>query len=372
MRIGVMLRSIDENQGIGIYTRNLMPRLLKLDRQNEYVLIYRTDRHLGRFAEFRNVREVVLGLPLTALWDQIGVPWLARRYDLDLIFNTKFTVPLLTRRQTAMMLHGSGWFTHPEFYHWLDVAYIRLFMPRYCRKADHLISNSALTTNDFVAFLGIPPEKITTLHLAADDFFKPVTDRRRLDEVRAKYRLPERFILSVTKYFPGKNVPTLIEAYRRLPPEVRGRLVLVGRGVDRYLDDLRLRGTPLERDILTPGWVDQEDLPAIYSQAEVLAFPSLYEEFGIPVVEAMSCGCPVVGSKTGAIPEIADGAAHLVDPEDADQLAGALRRVLQDSDLRRAMIRRGLERARHFDWDEHARATLEVFRRLDLAHIKAG
>ena len=362
MRIGVMLRSIDEDQGIGIYTRNLIPRVLESDPDTEYVLIYRTPRYRGHFARYPNAVEVILDLPNKAIWDQLGAPWLARRYGMDLIFNTKFTVPLFTGRRAVMMLHGSMQFVHPECFNPLDIAYLHRLMPLYCWKADHLISNSWLTTNDFVERLNVPPEKITTIHLAADEHFTPVTDPQRLAEVRAKYKLPERFVLSVTKYFAGKNTPALIRAYADLPPELRSALVLVGRDVDRYLDDMRLRGTRIAQEIVTPGWVDQRDLPAIYSMADVFAFPSLYEEFGIPVVEAMASGCPVVASNTAALPEVAGDAGLLVAPTDIPALTEALARVLQDDLLRARMRARGLERARQFSWRQHALRTIQVLR----------
>lgn len=360
MRIAVMLRAMDENQGIGIYARNVLPRMLQADPDTEYVLIRQTAKYRGRFAAYPNAIDVELDLSAKGLWDQVGVPWIARKYGVDVIFNTKFTLPLLDSRPAAMVLHGSMQFVHPELFHPVDIAYLRALMPVYLRRATHLISNSQLTTDDFIERLHVPPEKITTLHLAADDHFAPVTDSAVLDGVRQKYRLPERYILSVTKYFPGKNVATLLEAYATLPAGSRPPLVLVGHNVDRYLDDLHLRNTPLARDIVLPGWVDQRDLPAIYSMADLFVFPSIYEEFGIPLVEAMACGCPIVGSNTAAIPEITAGAAQLVDPRDAEALADAMQRVLEDCALRATFRERGFARARKFSWAEHARGTVDV------------
>lgn len=364
MRIGVMLRSIDEDQGIGIYTRNLIPRLLQHDPNTEYILIYRSPRFYGQFASYPNAVEVLLDVPTKSLWDQVGTAWVARRYDVDLIFNTKFSLPLLSTRRSVMMLHGSMQFVHPEFFQPIDIAYWNHFMAWYCRKADHLISNSALTTRDFIERLRVPPEKITTIHLAADDHFRPVKDPHRLAAVRAKYKLPPRFVLSVTKPFPGKNVSTLVRAYAALPATLRSALVLVGRGIDRYLDELHLRHPQLAGEIVTPGWIDQCDLPAVYSMADVFAFPSRYEEFGIPIVEAMACGCPVVASNTGALPEIAGDAALLVNPTDVAELSHALERMLDDSLLRARMRTRGFARVRRFSWDAHTRRTLKVLRRV--------
>ncbi|HEX5436710.1 MAG TPA: glycosyltransferase family 1 protein [Gemmatimonadaceae bacterium] len=355
-----MLRSIDEDQGIGIYTRNLLPRLLEADPETEYILIYRTPRFRGSFAGYPNATEVSLDMPTKLFWDQVGSPWTARRYGIDLLFNTKFTVPFLTGRRPVMMLHGSMQFVHPEYFGRVDIAYLRRVMPLYCRKAVHLIANSELTANDFADRLHVPQEKMTVIHLAADDHFRPVEDPEQRAAIRARYHLPQHFVLSVSKYFPGKNVPSLIRAYAALPPTLRSGLVLVGAGVDRYLDDLGLRDTPLAREIITPGWVDQHVLPTIYSMADVFAFPSSYEEFGIPMVEAMACGCPVVASSTGALPEVSDGAALLVDPFDLPGWTDALTRVMESAALRARLRQRGLARARHFSWREHAIRTAEV------------
>jgi len=365
MRVGIMLRTIEEDHGIGMYTRYLIPRLLRLDPDVDYVLIYRSERHRGAFSHFDNVVEVVLRMPTKPLWDQVGVPWLARKFDLDLVFNTKFTLPLLTGRHSVMTLHGSDWFTHPEHYHSADVHYIRQFMPRYCRKADHLIANSEFTAKDFVRLLGVPRSKITTIHLAAADYFKPVTGQEEIARVRRKYDLPSSFVLSVGKYSRQKNVGALIQAYGRLPPAVRSRLVLVGPGLDRYPIELGLGGSEIEAEIVTPGWIEQADLPAVYSMADLFVFPSIYEGFGIPVLEAMSCGCPIVASNTGALPEITDGAASLIDPQDLDQLARAIQELLERSELRHDLSRRGLERAADFGWEKHAVKTLEVLQRVN-------
>lgn len=363
MRIGIMLRSVEEDQGIGIYTRNVVPRLLDLGLGTEFVLLYRSRASVGRFGERDNVREVVLDVPSKPLWDQVAVPRAARRHGIDVLFNTKFTVPLMTSASTAMMLHGSEWFVYPQFYPRLDVRYIKTFMPLYCRKADHLISNSYLTTNDFVSVLGVDESKITTIHFAADDHFTPVTDSTELARVRGTYSLPSSFLLTVTKYYPGKNVPRLLKAFERIVERADCPLVMVGRNVDRYLQDVELESLARKR-IITPGWVDQGDLPAIYSLANAFVFPSIYEGFGIPVLEAMSCGCPVVCSNTGSLPEVGGDAVLLVDPFDVEELGDAMLRILKDSHESERLRARGLDRARQFSWDVHAERTLEVLRGL--------
>jgi glycosyltransferase involved in cell wall biosynthesis len=365
MRIGVMLRGIGERQGTGIYTQNIVDHLLPLDRHNEYVLFYRDPSLLGRYAAFGNVTEQVLSAPNKALWDQLAVPPAARRAGVDLIFHPKFTVPFFTRRKTVMTIHGASWFVRPDLYaNKLDLAYVRAVMPLYCRKATAILSNSNLTTQDFVRILGVPAAKIHTVHLGTNAAFQPIADRAALEAVRERYKLPERFIVSVIRYDPRKNFENLIAAFRLLRRRGPAKLVVTGLGVEKYREEYRLDEDGTAQDVTFVGWVDQATLPAFYNLATCLFFPSVYEEFGIPVCEAMACGCPPVVSTTGALPEIAGEAGVLADPFDPAALAAALERVWADPAERAALSGRCVERAREFTWARCAEKTLAVLNSL--------
>lgn len=360
MRVGVMLRTMDEQQGIGIYTQNLMDALLALDTRHEWVLFYRNPRWVGRYASRPRVREVVVKAPNKALWDQVMIPLAARRADVDVIFHTKFTVPFLTRRPTVMVLHGASWYTNPEVYKPLDIWYVRRFMPLYCRKAAAIMSNSDCTTRDFVRLLHLNPAKLHTANLAAADRFRPISDPAALADVRARYHLPGRYVLSVIKYDPRKNFGNLIEAFRRAHAQTGCDLVVVGRNVERYRADYGLDSGAFGRHVHFLGWVEQPDLPAIYNQAECLFFPSIIEEFGIPVCEAMACGLPMVVSRVGAPPDIAGEAGIFVDPHDPAGMADALVRLLTDPELRAEKRALALARAQEFSWRKCAEETLKV------------
>lgn len=364
MRIGVMLRAIDEKQGIGIYTQNLMDHLLPIDTKNEYILFYRNPKFLGRYAKYGHVREKLVEAPNKAIWDQVKIPLEARREGVEIIFHTKFTVPFFTRRKTVMTIHGASWFVHPELYKRYDIIYIRALMPLYCKKASAILSNSDLTTKDFINILGVDPKKIRTTHLAADDRFKPVKNTEFLSKVKKKYHLPDRFILSVIKYDPRKNFKNLIQAFKICHDRIPCKLVVVGLGCEKYREEYKLGEIGLEKDVLFLGWVEQDELPAIYSMAEFLFFPSVYEEFGIPVCEAMASGCPVVASKTGALPEIAGDAGVLVDPMDPLEMAEALYRCCTNEELRKDKAKKALLRSQEFSWDKCARETLALFESL--------
>jgi glycosyltransferase involved in cell wall biosynthesis len=240
-------------------------------------------------------------------------------------------------------------------------------MPLYCKKAAGVISNSDLTTQDFIRIVGVNPEKVRTAHLAADDRFQPVEDQDVLAWTRQKYCLPERFILSVIKYDPRKNFGNLIRAFQICHERVDCKLVVVGTGCEKYQEEYQLDNLGLSQDVHFLGWVEQEELPAIYTMADFLFFPSVYEEFGIPVCEALACGTPMVVSKTGALPEIAGEAGILVDPFNPLEMADALYRLWADCNLRQDKRGKALLRSREFSWEKCARETLAVLERVGRA-----
>jgi glycosyltransferase involved in cell wall biosynthesis len=360
IKIGVMLRALDQKGGVGVYSQNLMDHLLEIDRTNQYVLYYAKPKFVGRYGHHRNVQERFLRAPNKAVWDQVAVPRAAKRDEVEVLFHTKFTVPLLTRCRTVMAIHGASWFVAPELYGKLDVMYVRAVMPLYCRKADGILSNSQLTTDDHIRILGVSEEKIKTILLAADDSFKKITDPAELEATRQEYDLPERFMLSVVKHDPRKNVPNLLESFRICRQSTECKLVVVGIGCEKYREECGLVEKGIDDDVIFLGWVANKRLPALYNLADFLFFPSVYEEFGIPTVEAMACGTPVVVSRTGALPELAGDAGLLVDPDDPTDMAEAIRRMWTDDMFRAEMAQRASLRAEVFGWDKCARQTLAL------------
>lgn len=365
MRIAMMLRSLDERFGIGVYTRNILDSILELGHGHQFILFFRSEKHLGKYASHPNVEEVLVRARSKLLWDQVAIPLASKRAKADVLFHTKFTVPLFNRTKTAMVLHGASWFVHPELYqNKLDLLYIRMMMPLYCRRADAIIANSDLTRRDFIDKLRVPPAKIRTIYFGRNPTFKQIEDRNKLAEVRSKYDLPDHFILTVSRYDPRKNFCTIFEAFTKCRDAGVLKLVAVGKDSWRYKSECGIVRSGFENDLIFPGYIEQEDLPAFYNLATVFLFPSVYEEFGIPLVEAMACGCPVVASNTGAMPEITAGAALLADPFDAHRMAQDVDRLVDDIEFREAQIEKGLKRARQFSWQTAAQETLEVLESL--------
>jgi len=240
MRIGIMMRSADEAGGIGVYARNIVEELLRLDSQNQYILFYKSDKHYGRYKGYPNCQEILMVGKNKAIWDQVKIPLAARKEKIDLIFNPKFTVPLFTKCKTMMVVHGADWFVPPydEVYTTVDNFYIKRVMPLYFKKADFISSVSNYSTDGFVNAFPWCKDKIKTIYFGPKNIFKPVTDSQVLAEVRGTYSLPEKFILTVIRYDHGarntrKNFKGMAEAfalYRKMGG--RERFVLVGRVVD--------------------------------------------------------------------------------------------------------------------------------------------
>lgn len=370
MRIGIMLRHYEQKEGgVKVYTKRLLPLLFSMGSKHRYILIYQNPKLVGTYADHPNVEEVAVNLPGSALWDQVAVPWVARRRKLDLIFNPKFTVPVFTKAKKIFVLHGSEWFAIPDHFLWYDRLYFERAVPFYCRRADALIAVSNATRLDVIEHVGVPADKIRAIHNGFDPkLFRMLDDHAYLESVRNKYGLPERFIMWVGQIESRKNIGRLLRAFASIAADVPHQLLIVGEqrfsfpmaagaAADlRLIDELGIR----ERVQFT-GWIAHDELPAVYNLAELFAFPSLHEGFGIPLLEAMACGCPTVTAETCAPPEVVEGAACLVDPLDVEAIAEGLRTVLGDAGLRERMVAKGLKRAQDFSWEKCAQEVLALF-----------
>lgn len=375
MKVGIMLRHYEQQEGgVKVYTKKLLPLLFSLGSRHTYVLIYQNAKLLGTYAQYPNVEEVAIGMPGTVPWDQIAVPWVARKHRLDLIFNPKFTVPFFSQAKTMFVLHGSEWFVIPEHFKKHDQWYFNAFVPWYCRHADAFVAVSNAVKADVVAHTGVDPGKVFPIHNGFDPtLFQPVKDPGTLLAVREKYKLPDRFILWCGQIESRKNVARLLRAFALIKDTLPHQLVLAGEQRWSTRAELQvMRELNLEDRVCFPGWIQHADLPAVYSLADLFAFPSLYEGFGIPLIEAMACGCPIVTANTCAPPEVLAGSGCLVDPLSVEDIAAGMRKVLGDAPLRADMIAKGLERAKDFSWEHCATQVLAAFDSLDKSAASSG
>lgn len=373
MRIAVMYRAADETGGIGVYSRNIISNLLNIDQRNSYILLYKTEKHFGMFEKHQNVKELILNYNNKALWDQIFVPWIAHKERCDIIFNTKFTVPLVTNAKTMMVTHGADYYIPPyqKVYNKMDVLYIKLFMPLYFRKCSFVSSVSDYCTENFQRALPRYRDKIKTIYLAPNQMFKKNYDQEHLDNIKKKYSLPDKFILSIIRYDEGtkntrKNFASMIRAFANCKQRhsIPHKYVVVGNNCYRYGIEHNLRAMGVHDDVLFPGLVPQEDLPAFYNLADLYLYPTIIEAFPIPLTEAMRCGCPIVTSNTTGCDELGADVALKVDPLDVDQISDAIMQVINNDQLRFEMIAKGLERSNIFSWQKCAEETLQAFEQI--------
>lgn len=369
-----MARMLDQDDGLGVYARNLLEQLLELDPGSRYLILLRTEKSKDVFRGYPNADVRVLPARLKTVWDQVAAPLAAWRAGADLIFNPKFSVPLLTRRPVLFVLQGSDWYVNPQNYPWWDNLYIRLTLPMYCRKAARLLAISETVVRDLEPHLNLDRGRVRVTYAAPSSHFRPLGDRPALARFRDDYALPERFLLTVARgyhtghgrlpEYPGGNNERLVQAYRAyragggtLP------LVVAGRDIEAYL---RAHGFGHEdlAGVQFTGFIPHERIQCAYQLADAFVLVTLNESFAFPMLEAMACGCPVVAPATGACPEIGGSAVRLVDPYDGDDISAALAEVAEPGPSREALRRAGLERAARFSWRETALRTLGVFEEL--------
>jgi len=305
---------------------------------------------------------------LTRIWHRLHIPLPVELFTgpLDLFYSPDFVLPPVWRARTLLTVHDLSFVCYPQTADPRLYRYLNVVVPRSVRRADHILADSQNTAHDLTALWGVPPEKINVLYSGVEPYFRPLTDGTELARVRKRYNLPPRFILSVGTLQPRKNYERLIRAFAQLMDNLQHGtcnlhlLIAGGKGwlYESIFDCVRQLG--LEKEVLFPGFVAEEDLPALYTLADLFAFPSLYEGFGLPVLEAMACGTPVVCSEASSLPEVAGDAALLVDPLDVESWTEAMGRALEDEELRRELVARGLAQARRFTWERAAMQWFEI------------
>jgi glycosyltransferase involved in cell wall biosynthesis len=351
------------------YAANLVEALAEVDRENRYtVYVTRAEaaaRFGGRWANV-SVRRTLPHTPLVRIPVTLSAE--LRRRPVDLL-HVQYTAPPLAPCPVVATIHDLSFEHIPETFKWRSRVQLRLTVRATARRAAHVVAPSEFTRRDLVETYGLDPARVTAIPLAVSPRFRPVEDAAELERVRRLYGIAGEYVLAVGSIQPRKNLARLVRAYSALRRE-RGRsnlpqLVLVGKKGWLYGDTLRaIEEAGLGGAVVLTGYVREDDLPALYSGALCFAYPSFYEGFGLPPLEAMSCGAPVLTGNLTSLPEVVGDAGLTVDPLDTDALASALARLIDDDALRADFRERGLRRARTFDWRDTARMTLKVYRRV--------
>ena len=349
-----------ERTGTENYSLYLIRALLKLDPKNHYHLYFNHAPMPDLFPTRVNAEMRVM--PFPRLWTHVRLSLEMACRSPDVLFVPAHVLPLIHPRRSVVTIHDLGYLHYPQAHTRWAKWYLQWATAYNARVAAHVIADSESTKHDLLEHCGIAPGKVSVAYPGYDPVFAPVRDDARLAAMRDRYHIPATCAVFVGTLQPRKNLASLLEALSVLSGQGRAvHLVIAGKKGWLYEPLFsRVRELGLENQVHFVGYVPQEDLPALISGASVFVLPSLYEGFGLPVLEAMACGTPVVCSNVSSLPEVAGDAALLVDPHDTGQLAQALSRVLDDAELGRELAQRGLRRASRFSWEHCAEEILRV------------
>jgi glycosyltransferase involved in cell wall biosynthesis len=364
--VNAQLLTLDGNyRGAGIhsYIHNLLHHLPEADPTFFYTAFVGDRRCVGLPGIERRLTRLPTHRPAVRIvWEQMVQPWAMRRAGVDLIHGPAFVGPQTGGCPFVVTVHDLSFLLYPQGFRALNRFYLRTFTRLSVRHALRVIAVSESTRQDLIRHYDLSPAKIDVVYNGVDASFRPLPNDR-VSAFRAARDLPERFILFVGTLEPRKNVVRLIEAYAQLPPG-RPPLMLVG-GKGWLYDEIfaRVKAGNLASEVQFVGYIPAEELPLWYNAADLFVYPSLYEGFGLPPLEAMACGTPVVVSRASSLPEVVGQAGLLVDPTDVEALAIAMRRVLAEREEWEEMRAAGLAQARGFSWQTTASRTVDSYRR---------
>ena len=376
MRIGIdYTAAIHQQAGIGRYTRGLVEVLAELGGKHEYVLFVAggktqvPDFRLKIPDNFRVRRAPLSDRFWTIMWHRLRLPLPVDLFTgpVDVFHSPDYVLPPLRRGRKLVTIHDLSFLRYPEGAEPSLRRYLSRAVPHAVSQADLVLADSQNTRQDIIELLGVTPGKVEVLYPGVDDRFRSLKDEELLQRVRDLYGLSSPFILSLGTLEPRKNLILLLDAYAALGAagDMSHKLVIAGgkgwlyEGLFRKVQELSL-----EKEVIFLGFVADEDLPALYNLAEVFVFPSLYEGFGLPPLEAMACGTPVITSRSSSLPEVVGEAGLMVSSTDSEALAQAMRSALDDPTVREDLARKGVQQAQKFSWQKAGQKLLTIYQSL--------
>jgi glycosyltransferase involved in cell wall biosynthesis len=366
MRIGIDARKL-RDYGIGTYVRNLLRQLARQDDGDHYVVLCR-DSDFETVAAFGpKVRPVREEAGNYSMREQFAIPIDVRREGIELFHAPHYVLPLLTPCTSVVTIHDCIHLRFPQYLpSRLGYAYARAQMWSATHRAARVITVSEASKRDILRYFRVVESRIDVIYNAIDERFWQPPDPEAIDLVRQRYRLDAPFVLYAGNIKPHKNLERLIESFHllRQNPEFKDvQLLIIGDEISKYATLRRaVHRHKLHKHVRFFGFVPDRTLAALYRLANVFVFPSLYEGFGLPPLEAMASGTPVITSNVSSLPEVVGNAAIMIDPYEPAAIADAMRRVLTDATLRADLQRRGLARAREFSWERSVQRVREIYR----------
>lgn len=367
MKIGIDAHTLgSRSSGNESYYLQLLKELAKApDPRNQYVIYFTLQNGKAKIPAARNfiVKRICPASPYIRI--PFSFPLEFQREKLD-VFHAQFIVPPFCQAKAVTTIPDILFERHPEFFTRAENFRFRILIPWSARRADHIITVSQASKNDIVSKYRIDPEKISVIDEAPRDEFRPMNPETCRARMEGKYGIRDPFVLYVGRINPRKNLLRLVDAFSILRHKgISQKLVIVGKQ-DLLAEQVvqRVKELSLEEAVIFTGYVDWDDVPMFYNAADVFVFPSICEGFGLPVVEAMACGVPVVTSRGSSLEEVAGDAAALADPYSIDSIAEEINKVLSHQELRTSLREKGLKRVKDFDAARSAQQTIAVYHRL--------
>lgn len=363
MKILIDARVIsDKMHGIARYSYNLIENIAEIDTENEYILLSGYTELQVFSSRYKNFKFIKCNTPLYSIREQLIIPPILKRERADLYHSPTFSAPIYQPCKVIMTVHDMIHLISGKSIHKL---YYKNIVKRAMMKAAAVITVSEHSKCDIIKWIGIPEKKIHVTYNGIEERFKPSPDKTLPDEIKKGYGISDRYILFVGNQKSHKNVTVILKAFKMAVEKERltHHLILVGIKEDIIEDKKNEIGDKFNNRIIYIDNLTDDDLIKLYQFADLFLSPSLYEGFGLPMLEAMACGIPVITSNRTSIPEVTGDAAILVDPENIQEIANAIGKVLKDENLRKDLIRKGLERAKMFSWKKMAEETLELYER---------
>ena len=350
--------------GTETYSQRLIQELLKLRNSHRFRLYFRNALPPDAFSSAEKRRAEIRIIPFPRLWTHLRLSWEMIHRPPDALFVPAHVLPLIHPRVSLVTIHDLGYLYFPEAHPWRQRFYLDLSTRWSACTATHLLVDSRATRADLINHYNVPPEKITVAYPGVDETLAPVHDQAAIEAVKARYGIQGDYFLYLGTLQPRKNLKRLVEALSKPEtqnPKRKTYLVLAGKRGWFYKDLFeQVHRLGMDDRVIFPGYVADDDKASLLSGALAFTFPSLHEGFGLPVLEAQACGCPVITSTTSGLPEVAGDGALLVDPEDTAAIAASMQRVAMEPNVRRALIDRGFANVRRFSWRECARAALNA------------
>jgi len=372
MRIGIEAQRIfrTKKHGMDIVALELIKAIQKCDLVNEYFIFVRKGEDMSCLEETSNVKIVIVpGITYTD-WEQIFLPIYARKCKIDILHSTSNTAPIMYAGKTVITLHDVI-FLEPNqmastasFYQNLGKVYRKYIVPKVIRKANHVITVSNFERERIHSLMSIDLKKISVVYNSFGNHFSDIVHEGKAKEIRTKYKLPKEYIFYIGNTDPKKNIVTTMRAYLKYCMMVAEPLPLVIADISESFLDAVLKESntkSLRNKIQLTGYIDNADLPSIYASATLFLYLSLRESFGIPLLESMASGTPVISSYNSALPEIAGDAAVYVNPTDEKNIGQAMANILGDSALVARLKQKGFERVLHFDWSFSASKLISLY-----------